>query len=196
MDRAFERAFTKVHTGVNAAIPDPEAKAAAKLQSEEERLRQETAPITAKDAVARITLAFRDGDYFRCMPHAALHAVLHAVCADSTAAICTGTPGWDGGATPPARDNSALASAALHLLLSPRHAARPRPAASGARPPAAAVSERPHALPRSRATPPPPGCCSCRGRPPTSWGGRCGAAQTLMCRKLTAGCQSSSIQTR
>jgi hypothetical protein len=66
MDRAFERAFTKVHAGVAAAIPDPEAKQAAKVQSEEDRLRQETAPITAADAVQRIALAFRDGDYFRC----------------------------------------------------------------------------------------------------------------------------------
>jgi hypothetical protein len=66
MERAFERAFSRVHTTVAAAIPDPEGKKAAKLLSEEERLRQETAPINAADAVARISLAHRDGDYFRC----------------------------------------------------------------------------------------------------------------------------------
>ncbi|KAI8472760.1 MAG: hypothetical protein J3K34DRAFT_412992 [Monoraphidium minutum] len=63
MDRAFERAFATVAQH----IPDPQAKEAAKVQSEEDRLRQETAPISAADAVARLTLAFRDGDYFRML---------------------------------------------------------------------------------------------------------------------------------
>lgn len=66
MDRVFERAFSKVHGTVQKAIPDPEAQQAAKALSEEERLRQETAPMTAADAVQRIALAFNDGDYFRC----------------------------------------------------------------------------------------------------------------------------------
>jgi hypothetical protein len=65
MDRVFEKAFSRVHTTVAAHIPDPEAKRAAKALSAEEKLRQETAPMTAADAVARISLAFRDGDYFR-----------------------------------------------------------------------------------------------------------------------------------
>jgi hypothetical protein len=65
MDRVFEKAFSRVHTTVAGHMPDADAARAAKALSAEERLRQETAPVTAADAVARIGLAFRDGDYFR-----------------------------------------------------------------------------------------------------------------------------------
>lgn len=68
MERAFEKAFARCHSTVNKHLPqDPGATAAALAQSEEERLRAATAPMSAADAAARITLAFKDGDYFRLL---------------------------------------------------------------------------------------------------------------------------------
>lgn len=66
MDRVFEKAFARCHTTVNAALPrDGGGAKAAAAASEEERMRSDAAPMTAADAVARITLAYKDGDYFR-----------------------------------------------------------------------------------------------------------------------------------
>jgi hypothetical protein len=66
MDRAFERAAAATAAKAAAAAPlTAEESAQARQQAEDERLRTTTAPMNAADAVARITLAFRDGDYFR-----------------------------------------------------------------------------------------------------------------------------------
>jgi hypothetical protein len=63
MDRILDKAFNKAHGQTLEAIGKGQSKTAA--VSEEDRLRKDTAPITAADAIGRISLAFKDGDYFR-----------------------------------------------------------------------------------------------------------------------------------
>ena len=63
MERILDKAFNKAHGQTLEVIGKGQAKSAA--LSEEDRLRKESAPITAADAIKRISLAFKDGDYFR-----------------------------------------------------------------------------------------------------------------------------------
>eukprot|EP00879_Flechtneria_rotunda_P020418 GHRR01021481.1.p3 GENE.GHRR01021481.1~~GHRR01021481.1.p3 ORF type:complete len:120 (+),score=26.32 GHRR01021481.1:233-592(+) len=74
MDELFDRAFNKAHGTVHAVTGKATAahdKQAA-IASKEDALRTLTTPMTPKDAVERIHLAFKDGDYFRCSQVAAV----------------------------------------------------------------------------------------------------------------------------
>lgn len=64
MDRIFERAFNKVEGSIKAST-SAETSQQQQQQTEEDRLRNETVPMTAEDAINRICLAWKDGDYFR-----------------------------------------------------------------------------------------------------------------------------------
>eukprot|EP00879_Flechtneria_rotunda_P006158 GHRR01006475.1.p1 GENE.GHRR01006475.1~~GHRR01006475.1.p1 ORF type:complete len:250 (+),score=97.76 GHRR01006475.1:677-1426(+) len=69
MDELFDRAFNKAHGTVHAVTGKATAahdKQAA-IASKEDALRTLTTPMTPKDAVERIHLAFKDGDYFRLL---------------------------------------------------------------------------------------------------------------------------------
>jgi hypothetical protein len=67
MDRILDRAFNKTHSVVEKVIEGaPEAVKARAKQTRDDKLRGETAPMSAADVVARIDLAWRDNDYFRC----------------------------------------------------------------------------------------------------------------------------------
>lgn len=65
MDKLFDRAFSRAHGSVDAVVGAAAAAPKQEVASREERLRTLVTPMTSEDVVARIGLAFRDGDYYR-----------------------------------------------------------------------------------------------------------------------------------
>ena len=66
MDRVFDKAFNKAHGAVHAVTGSAVAQEKQAEQSKDDALRTLTTPVTATDVVERISLAYKDKDFFRC----------------------------------------------------------------------------------------------------------------------------------
>lgn len=67
-DRVFERVLNQVSAQAQALEDDsdPARRYAKKQRTEEDALRGIKEGMTARDAIKRILLAYKDKDYFRC----------------------------------------------------------------------------------------------------------------------------------